>query len=152
MTAADSGGTDPVFRLVYRSHSRIPVEERPTVLSSIFDVARSRNTKAKITGALLITDHYFVQALEGDETAVRALFDRISADERHTDVKLIDEVNCDRRTFSKWSMARVSTSGRADIPLHSNNGEIHAAARGSLTRDQMALLKQMRNTIGADAV
>lgn len=152
MAAADPDGTDPIFRLVYRSHSRIPAEERPRVLSDIFDVARSRNKKANITGALLITDHYFVQTLEGEETAVRSLFDRISSDERHTDITLVDEGDVEQRTFSRWSMARVSASGRADIPLHSNNGEIHAAARTALTREQAAVLKQMRNTIGADAV
>lgn len=61
------------------------------MLSDIFNVARSRNKAAQITGAMLITDHYFVQALEGDETAVRSLFDRISSDERHTDVGLVEE-------------------------------------------------------------
>ncbi|MDN5933788.1 MAG: BLUF domain-containing protein [Pseudonocardia sp.] len=152
MTAADPDEANPVFRLIYRSRSRIPAEQRPTTLSTIFSGARSNNKKAQITGALLITDHYFVQALEGEQTAVRSLFDRINKDERHTDVTLVEEGDCDQRTFSRWSMARVSASGHADIPLHSNNGEIHEAARASLTREQIALLKQMRNTIGADAV
>lgn len=136
MTAAVPDESGPVFRLIYRSHSRIPADERPTVLSAIFVVARSRNKEAQVSGALLITDHYFVQALEGDETAVRSLFDRISNDERHTEVTVIEEGVCAQRTFSRWSMARVSSSGKADIPLHSNNGEIHAAARSSLTREQ----------------
>ncbi|MBW0092782.1 BLUF domain-containing protein [Pseudonocardia sp. KRD-184] len=152
MTAASPGESEPVFRLVYRSHSRIPAEDRPKVLARIFDVARSRNKAARVTGALLITDHYFVQALEGDEAAVRSLFDSINSDERHTDVTIVEEGTWDERTFSRWSMAQVSASGKADIPLHSNHGEIHAAARSSLTREQMALLKRMRNTIGADAV
>lgn len=146
------GDSDPVFRLIYRSHSRIPAADRPKVLSAIFDVARARNRKAQVTGALLITDHYFVQALEGDEAAVRSLFDSISGDHRHTEVIVIEEGVCAGRTFSRWSMARVSASGKADIPLHSNKGEIHAAAGSPPTREQMALLKQMRNTIGADAV
>lgn len=152
MTAASPGESESVFRLIYRSHSRIPAEDRPKTLAAIFDVARSRNKKAHVTGALLITDHYFVQTLEGEETAVRALFDSISSDERHTEVTIVEEGACGGRTFSRWSMAQVSASGKADIPLHSNKGEIHAAARSSLTREQIALLKQMRNTIGADAV
>lgn len=152
MTAASSSDSDPVFRIIYRSHSRIPAEDRPKVLSAIFDVARSRNKKAQVSGALLITDHYFVQALEGDEAAVRTLFDSINRDDRHTEVTILEEGTCDGRTFSRWSMARVSASGKADIPLHSHNGEIHSAARTTLTREQLALLKRMRNTIGADAV
>lgn len=142
----------PVFRIVYRSHSRIPQDGRETVLADIFDVARTNNTKAGITGALLITDHYFVQALEGDEDAVRSLYEHISNDQRHDNVKLIDERSVDSRIFARWAMAQVSAAGHADIPLHSTEGHISRAAYEPTTRDQDGFLKFMRNTVGADMV
>ena len=49
-------------------------------------MARAKNAELRVTGALLITDHYFVQALEGEEDRVRALFDRIRRDDRHDEV------------------------------------------------------------------
>lgn len=143
---------DATFRLIYSSHSTIPAQDRETVLAQIFDVARSNNKKAGVTGALLITDHYFVQALEGDEATVTALFERIRDDTRHEQVSVLESGAADSRVFSKWSMAQVSRSGRADIPLHDVGGRIHQAARTTLTADQSAVLGRMRNVIGADTV
>jgi hypothetical protein len=143
---------DTTFRLIYRSHSTIPHQSREAVLANIFDVARSNNKKVGITGALLVTDHWFVQALEGDEATVAALYQRISEDPRHDQVAVVESGSVDARVFSRWSMARVSKSGRADIPLHDVGGRIHSAAPSPLSAGQSAMLKQMRNVIGADAV
>ena len=115
--AQETVTTNSFFRLIYRSHSRIPAVGRKAELGSIFSEARSNNKAADITGALLITDNYFAQALEGEETAVRALFERISRDPRHEDVLLVDEQPVDHRVFSRWAMAEVSKDGSADIPL-----------------------------------
>jgi len=142
----------PTFRLVYRSHSRVPTDRRREVLAEIFDVARAKNKTLHVTGALLVTDHYFVQTLEGEESRVRALFDRISRDERHDQVTVVVEETPEQPVFSRWAMARVSADGGPDIPLHTTDGRISPAALTSLTPDQMALLKRMRNTIGADVV
>jgi hypothetical protein len=49
-------------------------------------------------------------------------------------------------------MAQVSALGQADIPLHVTEGRIHAAAAPPVTREQSAVLKSMRDTIGADTL
>ena len=141
-----------LHRLVYRSHSRIPQDERKVVLGQIFNVARTNNKAVGVTGALLITDHYFVQTLEGEEALVRSLFDRISGDDRHENVMLMDERSVDSRIFSRWAMAEVSAAGDADIPLHAVEGGIGPAAQRPTTRDQDGVLTFMRNSIGADAI
>lgn len=142
----------PTFRLMYRSHSLLPTDGRGAALAEIFSQARSNNKQSGITGALLLTDHYFVQVLEGDEAAVRRLYERISADDRHDDVTLLESQTVEGRVFAKWAMARVSSSGRGDIPLHADDGGLHPAARSPVTREQSAVLASMRNTIGADTV
>lgn len=152
---SESGSRAPekqTFRLVYRSHSRIAADEREAVLGQIFDVARAKNKAVGVTGALLITDHYFVQALEGDEAVVRPLYERISEDERHDDVVLLDERSVPSRIFPRWAMAQVSAAGSADIPLHTTDGVISRAAPQPTTRDQVEFLRFMRNTVGADVV
>ena len=141
-----------MFRLVYYSHSTIPTERRQEVLANIFDVARSKNKKIGVTGALLITDHWFVQTLEGDEATVTSLFDHISGDTRHERVSVVETGLVEGRTFARWSMAQVSKSGHADIPLHNVGGRIHSAAGSNQTEAQRALLTRMRNVIGADTV
>ena len=141
-----------MFRLIYRSHSRIRPEDRPAALAEIFRVARTDNERAGITGALLITDHWFVQALEGEAATVQSLYERIARDARHEHVTLIESQPVDARVFSRWAMAQVSASGQADIPLEAEGDHLRTVAGEALTRDQTALLKVMRDTIGADVV
>lgn len=142
------------FRLVYRSHSRLPSRSRRAALADLFEVARSNNKAAGITGALLLTDHYFVQVLEGDETAVCGLYERIAQDRRHEQVTLLEAQDAPARVFSRWAMAEVSKDGSADIPLigDADHGGLVPAARRSATRDQDEVLRVMRNAIGADTV
>jgi hypothetical protein len=153
--AAEGEPSGPVFRLVYRSHSRIPLDDRPVALAEILRVARSANARASITGALLITDNWFVQALEGEESSVQALYQRIRQDPRHEHVTLIESGNRDACVFSRWAMAQVSASGQADIPLEATEGdrEIHpTTSTDPLTREQTTVLRTMRNSIGADVL
>lgn len=140
------------FRLIYRSRSRISADDRSTALADIFSVARSRNKQSGVTGALLVTEGWFVQALEGDEATVRRLYEHICEDARHDQVTLIESVAVDDRVFPRWAMAEVSKVGRADIPLHLTDGRLHAAADRPVTREQSAVLRTMRNTIGADTL
>jgi hypothetical protein len=142
------------FRLVYRSHSLLPPDGRSAALASIFQTARSRNKQVGVTGALLLTDHYFVQALEGEESVVRALYARIAEDPRHEQVTLIEDRAVGVRVFSRWAMAEVSKSGGADIPLiaDADHGGVTPAAARDTTREQSEVLRVMRNSIGADTL
>ena len=90
MTETAAGGSGPVFRLIYRSRSRIGAAGRKHQLGEMFSVARSSNKKLGVTGALLITDDEFVQTLEGAEPVVRELYAKISKDKRHEHLELLD--------------------------------------------------------------
>ncbi|RZT88478.1 FAD-dependent sensor of blue light [Pseudonocardia sediminis] len=149
MTDATTASPDPTFRLIYRSHMRIPQEQRKAVLGEIFSVARSNNKRQNVTGALLISDEWFVQALEGDEQAVRRLYEHIASDVRHERVSVIDERLLDGRTFGRWSMAQVTEDGEPDIPLLMNRdkGGISRAARQPTTIDQDSVLDFMRGSL-----
>jgi FAD-dependent sensor of blue light len=74
-----------IFRLIYRSHSLVASEQRVGGLGEIFATARRRNRELGITGALVVTEDAFVQTLEGDEDAVRRLFETICQDEPRPD-------------------------------------------------------------------
>lgn len=134
------------FRLIYRSHNRIPADQLKSELGAIFSVARSQNKKADITGALLIDGDWFVQTLEGEESAVRALYDHIEKDKRHERLSVIDAQDVEDRVFSRWSMARVSEDGQPDIPLLMNRdkGGASPAAGRPTTPEQDAVLDRMR--------
>src|SRR3982751_2776801 len=109
-----------MFRLIYRSQSRIAPEESTPELGDIFAAARRNNKRLDVTGALVITDDSFAQALEGDEAVVRELYERISGDPRHEDVELLGAESVGDRAFGRWAMAKVAEGGGPDIRLVSN--------------------------------
>jgi len=133
-----------IFRLMYRSHNRISLEHRKTELGKLFSVARKNNKELNITGALLIWDDSFVQTLEGEENAVRALFATIERDGRHDHISVLEEDMVPDRVFSRWAMARVSEDGEPDIPLIANTGGIAPAASRGTKPEQKSVLEIMR--------
>ncbi len=81
---------------------------RPFSGDELFDLlARSRehNTRSGLTGMLLYKDGNFMQALEGEESAVDALLAKIARDPRHTGMMKLLRGPRESRQFDGWSMA-----------------------------------------------
>ena len=143
--AEQSSKSDTLFRLIYKSRSKIPENKRDSELSDIFRVARRNNAEKGITGALLLYDDWFTQTLEGDEGAVRALFARIAKDDRHDSVEVQEQGVASTRVFSRWAMAQVAEHGECDIPLIATTTGVAEAAARSSTSEQDRVLALMRN-------
>jgi hypothetical protein len=62
-------------------------------------IAVALQLSVDVTGALLFTEGRFVQVLEGERDKVREIFDRIGADARHADIKILSAQYSDRRRF-----------------------------------------------------
>lgn len=90
-----------------------------------------------------------MQALEGDQQAVRKLYGVIVKDVRHERVELLDEQFVDERVFGRWSMAQVGDDGEPDIPLLMNRdkGGVTRAAPRPTTDDQEEVLDFMRDSV-----
>lgn len=71
----------------------------------LVEKAQSFNKINGITGCLLFYNNEFVQALEGDETAINTLLDKIGKDQRHTDMHILYRGKCENRSYSQWHMA-----------------------------------------------
>jgi hypothetical protein len=117
-SSADPGAA-PLRRLIYRSRSRIGggAPAAGAEIGRILEVARSRNDRLGLTGALICRGGRFAQALEGPADQVQALFDSIRADPRHDEIETIDDAPVMARAFPHWSMAYVGDAGTPDIPL-----------------------------------
>ena len=150
MTETAAGDSGPVFRLIYRSRSRVGAAERKHQLGEIFSVARSSNKKLGVTGALLITDDEFVQTLEGAEPVVRDLYAKISKDKRHEHLELLDSGDVSERVFGRWAMAKVAAEGEPDIPLLTNvdKGGISPAQPRPTTEAQEIVLDSCASRCG----
>ena len=82
-------------------------------IEDILSVARARNESLGITGALMFNEGRFIQILEGREVDVKAVFESIRRDPRHSDVDILSIVPWGKRRFESWSMAFVGTSESA---------------------------------------
>lgn len=73
----------------------------------ILITSRRNNAALGVVGGLYYGDGCFFQYLEGEETAVRALFDTIAADPRHRDVRVVLDKPIDVLSFHGWLMKYV---------------------------------------------
>lgn len=84
--------------------------------------ARASNQRHDVTGALLFSDGYFAQVLEGPAEAVEAIFETIQCDPRHADVTILHLHPVAERSFGKWSMAFGGIDGVSIDPQLGGQG------------------------------
>lgn len=91
----------PVMQLIYASR---PFGFDTAMLAGILLDARRCNTRDGITGMLICRADLYLQLLEGPEAVVNATYRRITADDRHTDLRLLSRAAVPERLFPLWSM------------------------------------------------
>ncbi|MGI4732016.1 MAG: EAL domain-containing protein [Janthinobacterium lividum] len=103
-----------LYRLVYYSRNAIfGVDEEVTAsVDAILAASQRNNAAVGVTGALMFTDGFFAQVLEGSMEAVETVFERIQLDDRHAEVQLLSFAPTDARVFPTWSMAFVGSDER----------------------------------------
>ncbi|WP_199611567.1 BLUF domain-containing protein [Flocculibacter collagenilyticus] len=86
-------------------------------LEALLESSRQNNKKIDVTGILLFHKGSFFQVLEGDKEVINNLYNKISRDPRHTDIKKVVEEPIEERAFEKWSMAypKVTTDDLRSI-------------------------------------
>jgi hypothetical protein len=108
----------PVHQIVYCSKNRISGTSKDVAveIGSILSIARAKNKKAGISGALLFNGEAFAQVLEGPLGAVEEIFEHIQRDERHSDVVMLRNAASQERVFSDWSMAYADPEAVQALP------------------------------------
>ncbi len=81
----------------------LPREE----LESILATSARNNPERGITGLLLFNGRNFLQLLEGEESEVAGLMERITQDPRHSGVSVLDKRPIAERACPDWAMKRV---------------------------------------------
>lgn len=109
--------------LVYRSVAN----ESFTVpqIYGMLSKAKDYNTEHGITGCLLYHNNHFLQLLEGEENQVLNLFQKISMDDRHHSVEILESEHTQNRVFDDWSMA-FHDYGQNGISANLKLGQIDA--------------------------
>ena len=152
--SASRDGSPPLYSLLYRSRATGPVTAE--ILNDIFLASTSWNARYRLTGLLLYsrldahTPGIFVQWIEGAEEDVRALFDVVSRDARHTDVETLHAgetatlLATDGRLFPDWAM-RVELEKPGALPVTVDQFLAYWLSHtGSLGRETDRFQKQRR--------
>lgn len=92
-----------MLSLIYVSSSIKQLSDQE--LLDILKISRENNLARDITGLLLYKGGNFMQALEGADDAVMALYKKIEQDPRHKDVSIISSEQIQARQFPAWEMA-----------------------------------------------
>lgn len=98
------------YQLVYASEMKAikNVSSINFEISRILIHSKRHNSQNHINGALYCTNGYFLQILEGEKDTVLTLFNKIKADSRHFNVRVLREGAISHPQFSQWSMHLVS--------------------------------------------
>ncbi|MEM7215728.1 MAG: BLUF domain-containing protein [Pseudomonadota bacterium] len=123
--------------IVYSSQVMDAGSDVTGLVRDIVASAESKNPSLSVTGVLLFENKHFLQAIEGEETVLRELFETIRGDERHGEITVHVDQNVEERAFSNWSMesfnienAEIFSSGTIDnlyaifnrsFPMNSRN-------------------------------
>lgn len=94
-----------MIQLIYTSLATI--DFTPEALQALLEKARCRNDKLEVTGMLIYHNNSFLQVLEGPELFVYGLYERIQADKRHSNCKLIAKNTISEKELENWSMGFV---------------------------------------------
>ena len=109
----------------YMSESRIPLNEVDQTIEEIVAEAQLRNITNGITGVLFYHDGKFIQIIEGYQTALRDLIERIERDPRHGELHFFLDEQILNRTCPEWSMVSINLDNTQNLD-HVLIDQIHA--------------------------
>lgn len=99
-----------LYHLIYVSKAVSPLSGE--ALNYLLQQARRNNEADGITGMLLYVERHmmsqatgrFMQIIEGNETDIISLFEKIRNDPRHNQVTVLKQGNIYERSFERWLM------------------------------------------------
>jgi len=136
-----------MYYMIYLSAGTNWFDEKE--LNDILAISNVNNSRDGITGLLLYADGNFIQLLEGTESDVQAVFQKISGDKRHKDVTLIASGPLNTRNFPQWAMGFKSISTLSFAPFERYLNPADKNSPGNKDRHlSINLLKAFMRTAG----
>lgn len=112
-----------MLQLIYASR---PFGFDAAILSGILVHARKFNAESDLSGALICRNDIYLQLIEGPQSTVESLYERIKRDDRHTDVVELMRRPILHRLFPEWAMR--------DDPVQSWMWSREDVSAGNVTR------------------
>lgn len=132
--------------IVYSSKMQSTGLSDKQVLDDIITTALKRNAQENLTGVLLFENGYFLQAIEGEEGALRSVFESIKDDKRHGDLYCHVDQEIDERSFTNWSMETFRIDN-PDIFDTENIGIIRKLYERTFKMNSRSLIEFIKNIL-----
>lgn len=94
----------PLHRAIYVSDAVGEAATNLLVLAEILGASERNNRRDGLTGVLMRHGGRFMQAIEGRRADVDRLMDRLRADPRHQNLRLLSDHDVPVRLFPEWPM------------------------------------------------
>jgi len=94
-----------LVRLLYASRAAASLDE--SVIDNILAQCRRNNPRLGITGILCHSGARFIQVLEGGRDQVCDLYNSLTRDPRHAQLRILRYEEIDERRFGGWTMGEV---------------------------------------------
>ena len=107
-------------RLIYSSHSSENIDFK--VVGEILTHAVKRNKEIGITGMMVYDGKYFLQCIEGDETVVDELWQKLTKDTRHHSLYINGTEFDEKRLFRDWNMGYMNNRHEIQKMIQSVTG------------------------------
>ena len=91
------------YQLTYRLKASREIREAD--IHNILEASEKNNRQLGITGCLIFKAPFFIQILEGEQETVLKIYDSIEQDDRHEEVEILHQEECNERIFREWRMA-----------------------------------------------
>lgn len=105
-------------------------------------VKKINHTKFQVF--LFIDPVFFLQLLEGPENAVKELFEVISKDTRHYEIKVLSQGPVEERVFIDWGMNYLVSNGAEGAILSTLLKDAHELGSMALD-DSLDIIEQFLN-------
>ncbi|MET4684046.1 hypothetical protein ABIE19_001976 [Brevundimonas faecalis] len=100
----------PLHRALYVSDAVGEAATSLLDLAEILGASERNNRRDGLTGVLMRDNGCFLQAIEGRRAEVDQLMDRLRADPRHENLRLLSDQSASARLFPQWPMTLVATT------------------------------------------
>ncbi len=110
----DSSGLASLHFLIYVSQSVGPMSGE--ALHDLSEQALANNIANGVSGCLVYQHGYFMQMLEGERDILYSLMEKIKADKRHANVRIVIEGPAKQRVFKEWGMFLHDLTQIQDAP------------------------------------
>lgn len=100
------------FQLCYASKTTASHHQLLNDLREIFGEARDFNILHQVRGILYFADEHFFQCIEGEESVILRLLEKLHKDLRHQQIKLFSALMIEHAHFTQWSMKYVRRNSK----------------------------------------